>query len=368
MKIGFIARGLTRGGVTRYIENFLRTFDSSFATKNSLVLFTDRKDLQTIYKNIQVIYIKKSNKVFWDYIKILPYLLKMKLDVVFYPKNIIPFTHVLFKFKKINIIHDLAYFDNNLNEYKTLDTLYMKVFMKLSCLIANKIIAVSNATKKDIENILKISSDKIYVVHEGIEDQFKRQKNNLLIQQTLSKYNIQKPFMFYCGSLSPRKNILRTLMAFNEIKNKIPHNVYLAGGQSWHDKEVWKYIKTKLADRVFAIGYVSEDELINLYSSADLYLYASLYEGFGLPILEAQACGCPVITSNRTSCPEVAGKGAIIVDPYNIEEIKKSILKMSSNGSHREEIIKKGFLNVKKYSWSRTVNKLGIICNEIYNE
>jgi glycosyltransferase involved in cell wall biosynthesis len=358
MRIGFIARGLTKGGVTRYIENVLRAFDDSFLLEDSLFLFTDREDFKTIYKNIKVIYINNSNKIYWDCIKVMPFLFKTKLDVVFYPKNIIPFTHLLFRFKKINIVHDLAYFDKSLNEYKLFDTLYMKAFMKLSCTFSDRIIAVSLATKKDIENVFKISSAKISVVHEGVEDKFKPQENKSFIQQTLLKYKIKEPFIFYCGSLSPRKNILRTLMAFNDIKDKVAHNIYLAGGQSWHDEEVRRYIKDQLSDRVFIIGHISDEELINMYSSADLYLYPSLYEGFGLPILEAQACGCAVLTSDKTSCPEVAGEGSAIVDPLSKSEISNKMLEILENKNYKNLLIENGFKNVKKFNWTDSVKGL----------
>jgi glycosyltransferase involved in cell wall biosynthesis len=369
MKIGFIARGLTKGGVTRYIENILKTFDDYFFTENSLnslVLFTDRKDFKTAYKNIQVVYIKKSNKIFWDYIKILPHLSKMKLDVVFYPKDIIPFTHIAFNFKKINIIHDLAHFNKTLNEYKFLDTLYIKTFMRLSCIIANKVVADSESTKEDIKKILKISSQKIIVIYAGVEEKFRPEQNMFIIEQILLKFKIQRPFMFYCGSLSPRKNILRTLQAFNEIKNKIPHNIYIAGGQSWHDKNVKEYIKRNLLNRVFLIGSVSDDELVCFYSVADLYLYPSLYEGFGLPILEAQACGCPVLTSNKTSCPEVAGAGAMIVDPYNIDEISAAVERVIMDRKLREDLINKGYENIQRFSWEKCARETLKACEKIF--
>ncbi|OHA46808.1 MAG: hypothetical protein A2541_01345 [Candidatus Taylorbacteria bacterium RIFOXYD2_FULL_36_9] len=358
MKIGFIARGLTNGGVKRYVENFLETFNTFFYAENSLVLLTDQPDFKEKYKNIQVVYLKKSSKFFWDYVKIIPFLFKSRLDVVFYPKSIIPLTHLLFKFKKIIIIHDLAYFDNKINEYKFLDTIYMKLFMGFSGQQADLIIADSLATKLHIENILKIKPDKIKIVYLAVEKGFQKITNSNFIKQTLAKLNVAEHFLFYCGSLSPRKNILRVLEAFNLIKNKIPHNIYLASGQSWKDKAIKKFIQEDLSDRVFLLGKVSDEELVCLYSRAEVFLFPSLYEGFGLPILEAQACGCPVLTSNQTSCPEVAGEGAVIVNPYKVEEIKTGILKLIEDFNFRQETIKKGLLNKEKYSWIKTVTDL----------
>lgn len=357
MRIGIIARGLTKGGVARYIRNILREFDRN-NFEHEFFLFTDEPLQEKEYKNIHVIYIKKANKLIWDYIKVLSSLKRQRLDVVLYPKNIIPITHHWFlNSKKVNVIHDLAYFDTNLNEYKFFDTIYMRTFMGLSCRIADRIIAVSQNTKNDIIKILNIPKEKIIVVYEGVEDKFKRQSNQGLIEKTLKKFKIKRPFMFYCGSLSPRKNILRTLQAFNEIKDKLPHNIYLAGGQSWHDKDVLNYIKGNLINRVFQIGYITDDELINLYSSADLFLFPSLYEGFGLPILEAQACGCSVLTSSTTSCGEIAvgSESVFLVDPVDKEAIK-NVLSRQNSGDIKH---KKTFTeDRRKYIWSDVVKSI----------
>jgi len=350
--IGFIARGLTKSGVTRFIENVLGEFNKTDSI--SFYIFTDRKDYKERFKNLNIVYIKPSNRLYWDWVKLFFRLRKFKLDTIFYPKNIIPLSHFFFEAKKINIIHDLAYFDKKLHAYKFWDTVYMKLLMKLSCRISDKIISISNYTKKDIVNILKINPDKIEAIHLAVESGFG--ENSVNTEDVLKKFNIKTPYMFYCGYLSPRKNILRTLKAFNEIKDKISHNIYLAGGGSWGDKDIRNYISRHLNDRVFTIGYLTEDELVALYKSADLFLYPSLYEGFGLPILEAQACGCPVLTSNVTSCPEVAGKGAHIVNPYSISEIKSGILKIAKNPNYRLELAKKGKQNVRRFSWGKTAN------------
>jgi glycosyltransferase involved in cell wall biosynthesis len=235
----------------------------------------------------------------------------------------------------------------------------MKSLMKLSCKISDKTISISKSTKKDLIEILKINPNKIQTVYLAVEDDFKIIRSPKKIEKIKKKYKLNQPFIFYCGSISPRKNILRMLEAFNEIKDKIPHNFYLTGNAEWKMSIVSKYIKENDLDRrVIKIGFVDEDDLPGIYNLADLLLFPSLYEGFGLPILEAQACGCPVLTSNVTSCPEVAGDGAHIVDPYSVDEIRDGILKIIKDNNYKEQLIKKGFENIKRFSWEKSARKI----------
>ncbi len=226
--------------------------------------------------------------------------------------------------------------------------------MKTSCQYGDLVLAVSNFTRQDLENRFNINAEKIAVINEGVEERFQVIKDEQRLNKTLSKYNLEKRFLFYSGSLSPRKNLKRVIEAFKNIKNDIPHDLVLTGTQQWGSHE----LDSNLGDRLKVIGYVGEDELVDLYNSADLYLYPSLYEGFGLPILEAQRCGCPVLTSNITSCPEVAGEGALIVDPYSAEEIAAGILKILQDHIYRDELIEKGYKNLERYSWRQTAKQI----------
>lgn len=351
-KIGIIARGLTNGGVGRFVINILGQFSN--VDLYDFYVFTDRKDFQKKFKNLKIIYIKKSNKLYWDYVKSFFVIRKYKLDTILYLKNIIPFTHIFISAKKINIVYDLGYFYKDLNAYKFWDTFYMKSMMKLSCSLSDKIISISNSTKNEIIKNFKINPRKITVVYLAVAFNFNSKNAKENKDEVLKKFDVKKPFIFYCGSLSPRKNILRVLKSFNQIKDNIPHNIYLANSKSWKDRNVLSYIKNNLSDRVFNVKYLTEKELPIFYSEADLFLYPSLYEGFGIPILEAQICECPVLTSNATSCPEVAEKGAHIVNPYSVEEIKKGMLEILENKNYQLNLITEGNKNIKRFSWRKT--------------
>jgi glycosyltransferase involved in cell wall biosynthesis len=260
--------------------------------------------------------------------------------------------------KKIIFFHDIIYFEKKIKrESKFFDHLHHKIMIKVSKNFSNKNICISKFTEKRVNELLGIKNTQ--VVYLGVEDNFKVIKEENILNKIINKYNLKKPFIFYIGSLSPRKNLVRIIKAFNTIKEKIPHNLYLFGGYSWRDKEVINLLnKTNSDNRIIRGGFVEEKDLPLIYNLADLYLYPSLYEGFGLPILEAQACGCPVLTSNVASCPEVAGKGARIVNPYLVEEISEGIMKILNDKKYKEELIKNGFKNVKRFSWEKSTKKI----------
>lgn len=354
--ICIIVRGLTLGGVRRFLESMLIEIDNLNFSQYKFHLVHNEIDFQNKFKNIKCYYIGTKNKFIFDYFFSFYFLSRKRFDILIYPKNVIPLNHFLLKGKKFNVIHDLGYFESTIKAYPILDTLFMRIFMGLSCKKSKSVFAVSNYTKQDIIDRLNIDGDKITVIHEGVASNFQVVKNEKRLENTREKYSLEDKFLFYSGSINPRKNLLRVLKAFKEIKNRIPHSLVITGIKKWKGKEFEEYINSNLQGRVMKLGYVDEDDLVDLYNLADLCIYPSLYEGFGLPILEAQKCGCPVLTSNATSCLEVAGDGAEIVDPYSINNIADGILKIAHNENYREELIQKGFKNVQRYSFEKTVN------------
>ncbi len=355
-KYALIYRGNTTGGTKRVIERLLVEYDKS--QKHKWVLITDKEECIGKYKNIEVKFLKGGsgliNYFIWDYIKSFFFLFRNKFDGILYPKGSIPISHLLIKAKKIYVVHDLGYFVKEFQAYPFLDTLFMKRQMRFSCKFADVVVAISNFTKEDIIKRFGTDSKKIKMIYEGVDESFKKVESKKRIDDCIERNNIKLPFLFYSGSLSPRKNLLRVLKAFNKIKDEIPHSLVMTGRISWGETGIDEYIeKNKLQDRVNILGFVSEEDLLTLYSIADLYLFPSLYEGFGLPILEAQACGCPVLTSNLASMPEVGGEAAVIVNPYSIKEISDGMKEVVDNRDLREELIEKGFKNVENFSWKK---------------
>ncbi|MDH4129870.1 MAG: glycosyltransferase family 4 protein, partial [Spirochaetota bacterium] len=233
---------------------------------------------------------------------------------------------------------------------------------------AKKIITVSENTKKDLIKFYGGDENKIKVVHHGVELKFPISNSQFSnkFQFPISKFKIQdskSPYLLCLGRIELKKNISGILKAFDIFKEKykLPHKLILMGPLGYDYNRISKLkkliSKIKFCRNIIVYDYISETEKWKFLKNASIFLFPSLYEGFGLPILEAQAVGVPVITSDISSMPEVAGSGAILVDPRNTEEIAESIYKLIENREFRQQIINRGFENVKRFSWEKCARK-----------
>lgn len=225
---------------------------------------------------------------------------------------------------------------------------------------ADKVITISNYSKKDIKKYLRVSDKKITVTYEAVSSEFKPfgEKENKLIRQ---KFAHGKKYFMIIGDfygIDPRKNYLLIVKSFHKALQKyhyLSDHILLFAGQSGGTHSEYSRIvseaeKLGISDRVIFTGFVSPQELPKVYSGAEAMLYPSIYEGFGLPILQAMASGCPVITTNATSIPEVAGDAAII---FNLDYPEEFIAALGTVDTKRQELINKGYRNIKRFSWDK---------------
>jgi len=221
---------------------------------------------------------------------------------------------------------------------------------------ADAIIAISNHTKEDLIAHCDAAEEKIHVTHLAAGSAFREVDDEAELEKIREKYRLPPVFILFVGSLEPRKNVKTLLKAYSILKGSLKKDfpLVLAGGQGWLNSEIASFIKdTSLADRVHFTGYVEQADLPAVYSAATVFVYPSLYEGFGLPILEAMACGVPVITSRVSSMPEVAGDAAILVNPTDEAELADALKKVVEDRDLQQSLRVKGIRRAKAFSWER---------------
>jgi len=225
---------------------------------------------------------------------------------------------------------------------------------KIAVKTADAIIAISNQTKKDLINYFDCPESKIYVTHLACDQEFFKTKPKENINRVLKKHKLSKPYIFHLGNLEPRKNTLGLIKAYQLLPETIrsQFDLVIAGGAGWMNNEISNYITYHNKDRrIRVLGYVEQKELPSLYQGAKCFAYPSFYEGFGIPVLEAMASKCPVLTSNISSLPEVGQNAVLYCNPYDIIDIKNKILQLLTNDN--QELIKRGKLQAKKFSWDK---------------
>ncbi len=361
MRIGIDCRTIldpakpeARAGVAHYtyhlVDNLLK-----LDNKNEYYLFFDKKakdidyfrrDNSTI-KYFPFLQYKKFLPFAYSHLLVAAFLGRQWLDVYHSPAYTIP---LAYSKSAVVTVHDLAIY-HQAEWFPRRQKFATKVSVPTSVKKAKKIIAVSKSTKKDITKFLKIPASKVEVIYEGVD---KRVKKNLKVRK---KYNIKKKFILFIGTLEPRKNIIGLVKAFNKLRKTSVYKNYqlvIAGAKGWLFKDIFKTVKDlKLSRKVIFCDYVPQEDKIGLLDAADLFILPSYYEGFGLPILEAMRQGTPVICSNITSMPEVAGQAAVLIDPHKIKDLSQAIRKILTDKKLYNELITVGFKQAEKFSWEK---------------
>lgn len=301
--------------------------------------------------------------IFWTQARLSLEILFHPVDVLFVPAHTVPIIHPK---NTIVTIHGLEY-EFCPGAYSLFERLYMRWSIRKSCRWAKRIIAVSENTKKDLIKLYGVPKEKITVIYEGYGEH--KTCNTKHITQ---EKKFEKLYLLFVGRLEERKNIEGMVDAFEILKEKyeISHRLILVGKYGYGGENIKnKIYGSDYKHDIILTGYISDEEKFYLLKNADVFLFPTFYEGFGLPILEAQSVGTPVITSNISSMPEVAGKSAVLVDPKDANEIAEAIHKLISDESYKNDIIEKGLENVKRFSWEKCAREVGsMLRNKVSNK
>jgi glycosyltransferase involved in cell wall biosynthesis len=337
-------------GVATYVHNLVRELQG-VAKPGEIELFSSHSLNEDYHLPVRVVPGHPFWTTFWLGTHFL--LRGHAPQVMLYPAHALPWYSPS---KNVVVIHDLAFelFPDHFtpSDLKRLRRLTHRAVRK-----ADHLIAVSKSAKDDLVRLYGVSPDKITVVYHGCDHElFKIQPD---ITPVLKKYALNRPYLVSVGTLQKRKNHLGLLRAWETARhNGLDVDLVLVGGKGWLSDELFKAIADSPYNKdIHQVGYVDREELPALYQGAVAFVLPSLYEGFGMPVLEAMACGTPAITSNTSSLGELYQDVAITVDPTDKEALVKSMREMVENKSLREELSQKGLSYAEKFTWEKTATE-----------
>lgn len=362
MKLGILSWILDRQrtGIDNYLYNIiLEMIEAGHSSDISLIHYKKTDD--EIYKKINDVIIPSlplKLTTHWGMSKAIK---KAEIDVFHLPSHwhtqISPF-FLNSSVKKVVTVHDIIplFFQENLPpEYKYWGPTLKLIRNRIDCVITD-----SENTKNDCIEYLKIPEEKIEVIYLAADKRYKYMKNkNELRNELKLKYSIQDPFILYVGTVESRKNVSLLIKSFYKLKKQgINHKLVLIGVHGFGSAEIVELVKNlSMSKEVIFTGYVSDEDLVKFYNTADLFVYPSLYEGFGLTPLEAMACGCPVVSSNTSSLPEVVGNAGVLVDPHDSDALTSEIHSLLTNNDLKKELSKKSLERAKIFNWKKTAEE-----------
>ena len=339
LNIGFDAKRLflNQSGLGNYSRWLVNGLIKQFPENQYHLYTTNVSEVQKDFagENIHTHLPPNLFKSFWRGKGIKRDLLRDKIQVYHGLSNELPIGIEKTGIRNIVTIHDLI-FKVHPEYYNPIDRAIYDRKFKSACERADKIVAISNHTKESIIKYYNISSDKIEVIYLDSSEKFHTAANPIKVEEVKQKYSLSNPFFLNVGAIGGRKNQLRLVQAFASISKDVEYDLVLVG-RSGKDSEAIKLVITKnnLFDRVKHLPSVNDDELFHLYHASFATVYPSLYEGFGIPIIESFRCGKPVLTSNGSSLTEVAGQAGLFCNPENVEEMALMLLKLTDKNTYQ---------------------------------
>jgi glycosyltransferase involved in cell wall biosynthesis len=346
--------GYRRSGVARYVDRLLAALPGVLGP-DELVAYLDQGIYRDSSRNrhTPLSVERPSVRIAWEHVALPVMARRDRLDLFHGPVNVVPRG---LPCPSIVTVHDLAFLRYPATVPKGRYR-YLSFETRSSVKRAAKVIAVSEATKRDIVELLKIDPGKIEVVPLGVDARF-RPASAREQAEFDARYRIDKPFLLTVGNLEPRKNLPRLLEAFAMVAPSIAHDLIMIGSEGWLTGELRETLaRLRLDGRVKMTGFMDDADLPRWYAAADLFVFPSLYEGFGLPVIEAMACGTPVLASATSSLPEVAGDAAVLFDPLRIDAIADAIVQLSGDATRKAELAGNGIVRAAEFTWTATAER-----------
>ncbi|HEY4688108.1 MAG TPA: glycosyltransferase family 1 protein [Anaerolineae bacterium] len=283
----------------------------------------------------------------WTHLRLSVEVARYPPDILFIPAHVVPMLHPR---RTVVTVHDLGYLHFP-GAHPTGQRLYLDLSTRWNARAAMRVIADSQTTKNDLIQHYRTPADKIVVAYPGIDPALKRVEDAQRIQAIKSQYGITGDYLLCLGTLQPRKNLARLIDAFARSQTRDTQLV-IAGKKGWLYADLFKQVEREgMTNRVLFTGYLPDADKPALISGATALVLPSLYEGFGIPLIEAMACGTPVVCSNTSSLPEVAGDAALLVDPTDTEAIAAAIDRITSDAGLRGRLVGRGYVQASQFTW-----------------
>jgi glycosyltransferase involved in cell wall biosynthesis len=360
MRIGIDSRSVIgkKAGFGQYTDNLLSQL-SKIDKENHYTLFFS--------KNSEIKYPSFDNKVIrlfrfpelWEQLRLPIEAAAEKIDLLHCPTNPGP---IFAPCKRVFTLHDVNYMRYPEFSYDKKTQWYWSLFSRAAAKAADLIITISSFSKKEIIELFNVPEEKVEVIYLAAGDNFRQiklGKESEKIDSLRKKYCLPGEFILFVGTVSPRKNLVTLLRAIAKLKKKgIKEKLVIVGDSGWKTKELSIIInELNLNKEIIFAGYVSEEELLLFYNLASVFVFPSIYEGFGLPVLEAMKSGCPVVASNNSCLPEIAGKAGLLVDPLDSTAFAEAIEKVLTDSLLRKRMILLGKKRASEFSWKKTAEQ-----------
>lgn len=363
MRIGIDATPLPSQpvGAGRYIVELINSL-SALECSDEIIVYIQEDKVQLLDINpndhLHIKSIKRKSiltRIVWEQITLPRILKEHKIDLLHSLHYTSPY---LLPNQSIITFHDLTFFKFP-QEHTFAKRMFFKTSIRLSLRKADAIITVSENTREDVLRISQYPGEKVFSIPLGVGPNFQKIVDEHKLSTVVEKYNLPEKYVLFVGTIEPRKNLEVLLEAHEKIQNdRSPLDLVLVGKLGWKFKDVLKRIEnSQYSNRIHRLGYVDYEDLPYLYNLAQVFTYPSLYEGFGLPVLEAMACGTPVITSDASSLPEIVGDAGVLIPPRDVGALQESIWRIMNDEKLRAELSNAGMSRASMYSWENTARK-----------
>jgi len=365
--VAFYAHGAERDGIgwaTTYLLRHLLAAESAhcFTVLTNLPAATVRHELGESPR-LRVVSFRMRPYTLWEQVGLPAAIARHGVEVFHSPLGL----PVLCPVPSLTTVHDVCFLTHPETFTRRMRT-YFRVFLPLATRRARLVLTVSEASARALVELLAVPRDKIRVVPNGIATDLAPVTDPAMLRRVRRRYRLPEAFVLYVGTLEPRKNLVRLVDACARLwrAGRLDQRLVLVGKRGWLADDLFRFVeRTGCGDRVVLPGYVAREDLAAVYSAASAFVYPSLCEGFGLPPLEAMACGTPVVASRATSLPEVLGDAARLVDPLDVDALAEAIRAVTEDGALRARLRTSGLARARGFTWEAAARRMLAVYDEV---